>query len=176
MTTPQRLPHPALVAGVSSWLALVVLAPIAAERGWSVAPWVYLAFDLVCHQIPERSFFLGDHQLAVCHRCAGLYAGGLIGLLALPWLPGFRRWLLVEPRRMLWCFLPLLIDVALPMMNTWWSRFGTGVVAALPVALLLWLAADQILHPRVEGEDRTRAEGSRAMTTRLHVASGKGEP
>ncbi|HVS65038.1 MAG TPA: DUF2085 domain-containing protein [Thermoanaerobaculia bacterium] len=175
MTAPQRMPHPALVAGTGLWLALVVLAPIAAEGSWSVAPWIYLAFDLVCHQIPERSFFLGDHQLAVCHRCAGLYAGGLIGLLALPWLHRFRGWLLGEPRRMLWCFLPLLIDVALPT-DTWGTRFGTGVVAALPVALLLWLAAEQILAPRSERAGPARAGGPENSITRLHVASGKGEP
>jgi uncharacterized membrane protein len=169
MSTVERFPHPALFAAMATWLTLIVLAPLGAAGGWSLAPWLYFAFDFVCHQLPERSFFLADHQLAVCHRCFGLYLGGLVGLLALPWLPGFRAWLATEPRRMLWCFLPLAIDVALPM-NTWWSRFATGIVAALPVALLLWLAAEQILRAPGSSIERTTD-----TPTRLQVASGKGE-
>lgn len=171
MSTIERRPHPALVGAVTLWVGLVLLAPLAATLGWGLAPWLYLAFDLVCHQNPERSFFVGDHQLAVCHRCFGLYLGGLLGLLVLPWLHGFRRWLIDEPRRMFWCFTPLLIDVALPMWNTWWSRFATGIVAALPVALLLWLAADQILRSRAPAPDPTQR-----TPRRLQVAPGKGEP
>ncbi|HVS14574.1 MAG TPA: DUF2085 domain-containing protein, partial [Thermoanaerobaculia bacterium] len=125
MTTARRFPHPVLIAGVALWLGAVLLAPLAAGADWRVAPWLYAAFHLVCHQIPERSFFLGEHALAVCHRCTGLYAGGLLGLLALPGLHRLRHWLTQQPKRMLWLMLPMLIDVALPW-STWWSRFATG--------------------------------------------------
>lgn len=29
----------------------------------------------ICHQIPERSFFIKGHQFPVCARCTGFYAG-----------------------------------------------------------------------------------------------------
>ena len=37
----------------------------------------------VCHQIPIRSYFFGNHQLPLCARCSGQYLGALGGLLLL---------------------------------------------------------------------------------------------
>ncbi|MDE4078404.1 DUF2085 domain-containing protein [Methanosphaera sp. Vir-13MRS] len=31
--------------------------------------------DLICHRIPERSFFIRGHQFPVCSRCTGFYIG-----------------------------------------------------------------------------------------------------
>ena len=39
------------------------------------------AFTLVCHQQPERSFFLFGGSVAVCARCLGIYLGAAVGLL-----------------------------------------------------------------------------------------------
>ncbi len=36
----------------------------------------------VCHQMTERSFVLGDLQSPLCSRCAGMYLGALITLIA----------------------------------------------------------------------------------------------
>jgi uncharacterized membrane protein len=38
-------------------------------------------FALVCHQQPERSFFLFGGSVAVCARCVGIYLGAAVGLL-----------------------------------------------------------------------------------------------
>ena len=41
-----------------------------------VEPWrLALVCGLICHQRPERSFFLHGVQMPVCARCTGLYAG-----------------------------------------------------------------------------------------------------
>lgn len=37
----------------------------------------------ICHQIPERSFFLGGHQLPLCARCTGTFLGAVVGLVAI---------------------------------------------------------------------------------------------
>ncbi len=39
---------------------------------------------LVCHQIPERTLWIGNHYLPVCARCTGAYLGLYIGYLLLP--------------------------------------------------------------------------------------------
>lgn len=38
-------------------------------------------FAFVCHQRPERSFWLFGAPVAVCARCLGVYVGAAIGLL-----------------------------------------------------------------------------------------------
>lgn len=48
---------------------------------------LFLAFifavgSVICHQLPERSFFLDGRQLPVCARCTGLYLSGAAGLAA----------------------------------------------------------------------------------------------
>lgn len=30
-------------------------------------------YNLICHRIPERSFFIRGHQFPVCARCTGIY-------------------------------------------------------------------------------------------------------
>jgi uncharacterized membrane protein len=58
-------------------------------------PWLIAAFGLnspavhgifhgLCHQRPERSLFIFGSQMAVCSRCAGIYAGLLVGALTPP--------------------------------------------------------------------------------------------
>lgn len=35
-----------------------------------------------CHQLKERSYFLGKYQFPVCARCTGIYVGGLLSIVA----------------------------------------------------------------------------------------------
>lgn len=41
----------------------------------------YAVGSVICHQLPERSFFIDGRQLPVCARCAGLYVSGAVGFL-----------------------------------------------------------------------------------------------
>ena len=60
-----------------------------------------------CHQMPERSFFLGSYQFPLCARCTGIMAGRLLAILLLPFfLFPLKTALLVLPVLML----PLPID------------------------------------------------------------------
>jgi uncharacterized membrane protein len=44
----------------------------------------------ICHQLPERSFFLAERQLPLCARCTGTFLGAIVGLVAMVLL-GRRR-------------------------------------------------------------------------------------
>jgi uncharacterized membrane protein len=68
----------ALALAFASGIAVV---PWLEMRGAPAGPLLRLAYAPLCHQLPERSFEIGSHSMAVCARCTGLYAGGVAGLL-----------------------------------------------------------------------------------------------
>ena len=114
-------------------MSLILGAPLALDTGHPVwAFTIYRAFSYVCHQIPERSFFIAGHQFAVCARCTGLYAGFTAATLAYPLVRSLRR-TEAPPRK--WLFLaaaPLAIDFAVGYLGIWEnthsSRFATGTL------------------------------------------------
>jgi uncharacterized membrane protein len=43
---------------------------------------VYISGSLLCHQRPERSFYVWGAQFPVCARCTGIYVGAAFGVIA----------------------------------------------------------------------------------------------
>ncbi|MGL4760371.1 MAG: DUF2085 domain-containing protein [Sarcina sp.] len=41
----------------------------------------FLRYMFICHQKPERSFFIKGQQMPVCARCTGIVIGYIIGML-----------------------------------------------------------------------------------------------
>jgi uncharacterized membrane protein len=119
---------------------LVVLAPLARAHGFGlVAAGVYGAFSFACHQIPERSFTLAGFPLAVCARCAGLYAGAAAGVLLYPLARPVGR---AEAPARAWLVLaalPTTVDFVLGVTglraNTHLSRFSTACLLGACAAL-----------------------------------------
>ena len=111
----------------------IIAAPLALSSGhliWALP--IYHAFSLVCHQIPERSFFIAGHPFAVCARCFGLYAGFTLATFAYPLVCSLKK-TDAPPRK--WLFIaaaPLLVDYALGALGIWSnthsSRFITGAL------------------------------------------------
>ena len=94
---------------------------------------------VICHQIPERSFFWQGHQLPVCARCTGLYVSGVVGVLA--WLGvktarGWRR-IKVDPRAALRVIavaaIPTLVTFATGVIGLWDGSNVTRALLAIPV-------------------------------------------
>lgn len=46
--------------------------------------WQHQALAHLCHQIADRSFWIGGQPMAVCSRCLGIYGGLAFGWMLLP--------------------------------------------------------------------------------------------
>ena len=120
-------------AGSLAVMSLILGAPLAMDAGHPfVGLTIYKSFSYVCHQIPERSFFIFGHQFAVCARCTGLYAGFTVATVCYPLVRSLRQ-IEAPPRK--WLFIaaaPLAIDFALGYLGIWAnthsSRFATGAL------------------------------------------------
>ena len=64
-----------LLSGVTAWCLAIVAAPL---LDLTV---IYSVFSAICHQYPERSWFLLSQPLAVCIRCTSIYFGFLASLM-----------------------------------------------------------------------------------------------
>src|SRR4030095_6343895 len=119
--------------GALLFVSLIVSAPLFAANGHiTVAQNIYHLFSFLCHQLPERSFFVSGHKLAVCSRCTGIYSGATLTLLLYPLVKSLRvshtphrKWLIAAA-------IPLAIDFLLTFLGIWenthTTRFVTGFI------------------------------------------------
>lgn len=70
---------PLFVVLAAAWVTLLVAAPLLPAAAAAVT---YALCSLICHQIAERSYYLGAAQLPVCARCLGIYGGVAIAAAA----------------------------------------------------------------------------------------------
>ena len=124
------------------WLAFIVAPPFLITNGLDgLARQIYSFFSYICHQKPERSFYVLGYQVAVCSRCFGVYFGLLVGIATYPL---WRRVDDVEPLPRIWLFLslvPIGIDWLLGVLdiweNTYASRFITGMILGFACAVFV---------------------------------------
>lgn len=124
------------------WIFLILLAPLAENADLTgVSHPIYKSFSYVCHQISARSFYVGEHQFAVCSRCFGVYFGLFLGFIGYPL---FIRIEQVEPLPRIWLFLamiPIGIDWTLGVFGIWenthTSRFITGAILGVVCAVYI---------------------------------------
>ncbi|HSK64743.1 MAG TPA: DUF2085 domain-containing protein [Pyrinomonadaceae bacterium] len=114
-------------------VALVVIAPLAAARGYfDIARGIYGAFNVLCHQLPERSYFTAGHKLAVCSRCTGIYAGFAVTLLLYPLIRSLRTTAIPARKWLVLATIPTLVDFSLTFFGIWenthTSRLLTGLL------------------------------------------------
>jgi uncharacterized membrane protein len=120
-------------ATVLALVSLILVAPIAAAGGHpGLAFAIYRAFGTLCHQIPERSYFIEGHQFAVCARCTGIYAGFAFTLLLYPLVRSLRNTTAPPRSLLILATLPLAIDFSLTFFGFWenthTSRLLTGAL------------------------------------------------
>jgi len=142
---------PLLAAGVTGLLLLLVsLPPLVLP---SMRTLLMAAFAPVCHQLPDRSFWIDGVQLAVCQRCYGIYTGLFLGSLLLPLLGAGARWIYRRaPLLLSMSLLPPALDWGLQFVHLWhntpFSRTLTGLWFGLGAGLLF--AATLCHTPRKE--------------------------
>jgi len=120
-------------AVVTTLFALVFVAPLAASSGHGqLASGIYGAFAILCHQLPERSYFIDEHKLAVCSRCTGVYGGFVFALLLYPLLRSLRNAAFPARKWLLLAAIPLAVDFSLTFFGFWenthTSRLLTGAL------------------------------------------------
>jgi uncharacterized membrane protein len=136
---------------VFAWVFVILLAPVAKANGFEgIAAPIYRFFSYICHQIPERSLHVENHQLAVCSRCFGVYFGLFFGFLIYPFV---RKIDDIEPLRRVWLFLamiPIGVDWSLGVFGIWenthLSRFITGLILGTACAIYIIPALVEIFR------------------------------
>lgn len=133
------------------WILLIVVPPVLAGNGaeGAASPF-YSFFSHICHQLPERSFFIFGHKLAVCSRCFGVYFGLLLGLAGYPLIRNVEN---IEPLPRVWLFasmVPIGIDWSLTVFgiwkNTFASRFITGLILGFTCGVYILPALVEIFR------------------------------
>jgi uncharacterized membrane protein len=156
-----------------AFVALVFAAPILEARGHVVAAWtLYRAFAPLCHQIAERSFYVAGHPLAVCARCAGIYAGFVLSLVLYPLVRDVRRtdappraWLVAA---VLPTTVDFLINFVTPWHNTHWSRALTG--ALLGAGAVFFVVPGLVDLARTSGRSARRRDAKVFVETDASVS------
>ncbi len=119
---------------------------------------LFTMYSTLCHQLPERSFFLSRYQVCYCHRCTALYTS----LLVVSLLYSVKRWRHgISHRIALLLTLPMVVDGSWHMLDdllplvlrsaddtpgslNFWLRMATGMLFG--VGVILWA------YPRLNRE------------------------
>ena len=103
-----------------------------------VGVFAYAAGSVVCHQLPERSFYWGRWQFPVCSRCKGLYVSAVIGLAAWAAIRKSRGIpIKIQPRVaivvLVAAALPTLVSVTTAAFGVWDATNAGRALLAVPL-------------------------------------------
>ena len=97
--------------------------------------------SVICHQLPDRSFFIGGQQLPVCARCTGVYLSFAAGFLAWWAVKTSRGWtpMTLLPRRSVVvtavAAAPTVVSFTSGVLGVWDGSNLTRAVLAVPLGL-----------------------------------------
>ncbi|HEK86703.1 MAG: DUF2085 domain-containing protein [Candidatus Saccharicenans sp.] len=144
------------------WLTIIIsglilfsvfLAPLFYNRQPTLSAFIYLLYSPLCHQQPSRSYFIFGHQLAVCSRCLGIYAGFFLSALIYPiWKRKLTGWISSRPMLIIVSAIPMGIDFFSNLLgiasSPLWIKTISGVIwsAIIP---FFWFKAISELADRL---------------------------
>ena len=146
MATTLDSNHPKLqpiqyVVVAATWL-VVVLILLPPFVGVGARTMLMGAFSSVCHQIADRSSAIDGVQIAVCHRCFGIFAGLAVASTVFAVMVRGREWLKKRAGAViLAAVVPVSMDWGADALGLWsntsFSRTLTGAVFGLSMGALL---------------------------------------
>ncbi len=153
--------------------ALIFVAPIAAGSDHpAVAHVIYGAFGTLCHQLPERSYFIDGHKLGVCSRCTGIYGGFALTLLLYPLLRSLRNAAFPARKWLLLAAIPLAVDFSLTFLGIWenthTSRFLTGLLLG---SVAVFYVMPGIIELSLRGGTKERPRATFTLASPETIAS-----
>lgn len=136
-------------------LGLLVAALLPPFVGPTVGAVLADAFRHLCHQIPGRSFVVDGTPFAVCHRCAAIYLGLAVGVLAFPAIRGASvHWARHDRWVLLAAVLPAALDWGGEALGVWSNTVGTRVGTGLWLGIVVGVVfARSVSLRRRRGED-----------------------
>lgn len=164
-----------LVSGSLLLVALIIGAPLAQANEQSfVAGALYQTFSHLCHQQPERSYYIAGHQFAVCARCTGIYFGFTGAALSYPLLRSLRSTNTPDRKWVFIATIPLAIDFGLKFLGIWEnthsSRFFTGALLG-GVAVFYVVPALAELSQRLPRRSKATSGSSSFSTTNAEAVA-----
>lgn len=108
-----RATYLAVLLGALTWCGALLAAPLCTVDAAQVtgpSRVLYGFFHLICHQIPERSFFVFGQQVAVCIRCSSVYFAFLFGTIIYPLVRSVDYPVIPHRSLLLAAAIPLIVD------------------------------------------------------------------
>lgn len=161
---------------VTLLVLLVVMAPLAVAAGHTdIARGIYRAFGALCHQLPERSYFIDGHKLAVCSRCTGLYAGFALTLLVYPLVRSLRTTATPARKWLALAALPTFIDFSLTFFGIWenthTSRLLTGFLLGSAVVFYVMPGVVELSFRALQARSARPLEATFTLASPDRIAS-----
>ena len=109
-------------------------------------------FSPICHQVPERSFYIAGQPLAVCMRCTAIYGGFLLGVIVYPYIRGFHAMRMPPKSILLLGTVPTVCEYILFhliwRLDLPWLRIIAGLILGITAAFYVIPAVFQIFRFR----------------------------
>jgi len=106
-----------------TYVGLPFLAPVLLALGFTgPANTIYQVYNLLCHQLPTRTYFILGEQVSMCERCIAIYVAMFTGGVAY----NFARYRQLPVQWYLLFVLPMALDG------------GTAFVSEITAVLPLW--------------------------------------
>ena len=110
----------------------IFLAPYLYDKNRLLSLFIYSIYSQICHQMPERSYFIFGHKMGVCARCFGIYTGVLFGMLIYPLIRRLNNFKTPNRWYLILALIPMGIDGTTQLLGLRESfnelRFITGFI------------------------------------------------
>jgi len=110
----------------------IFLAPYLYDKNRFLSLLIYSIYSQICHQLPERSYYIFNHKIGVCARCFGIYTGALLGMLIYPFVRRLDNFKIPNRWYLILALLPMGVDGTTQLLGLRESfnelRFITGFI------------------------------------------------